>query len=230
MVPIAGGTLLMGSATGDADERPQREVRVESFELDVTEVTAGQFDECVNAGGCERGETTVSWEGAPPAIVREQSPFCTAGRADRTDHPMICVSWDQAAGYCAWAGKRLPTEAEWEWAARGADGRAFPWGDAPDRSRLCHGRWSTKPAARKGTCPVGSFPGGATAAGVHDLAGSVWEWTSSPYCPYPQATCASAERVFRGGGWYIDVVITTTDRGRAVPGERLVEVGFRCAR
>lgn len=225
MVPIPGGTLLMGSRTGDADERPQHQVLIAPFELDVTEVTAAEYEACVKAGACE-GEATVAWEGASPAVVRAQSRFCTFGRAERADHPMSCVSWDQATRYCAWAGKRLPTEPEWEWAARGPDGRAHPWGDEADRSRLCHGRWTS----RKGTCAVGSFPTGASPFGVQDMAGGVWEWTASAYCPYPDLRCSGPERVFRGGGWYIDVIITTTDRGRAVGSERLVEVGFRCAR
>jgi len=124
--------------------------------------------------------------------------LCNWGVVERECHPVNCVSWDQANAFCAWAGKALPTEEQWELAARGPDARPFPWNTAdPPSSELL--RWNTD----SGTAEVGSHPRGATPEGVHDLAGNVWEWTASLWCPdySGSASCSSVQHTDRGGSW-----------------------------
>jgi formylglycine-generating enzyme required for sulfatase activity len=134
----------------------------------------------VEAGSCN-APTTCSW-GEP-----------TYNDSDKSNHPVVCVDWHGAKAYCEWAGGRLPTEAEWEKAARGPDGQKYPWGDELDGSLAnfcdtnCPDDWKNE-GYNDGyglTAPVGSYPGGASFYGVHDLGGNVWEWTGSEYKPYP---------------------------------------------
>lgn len=138
-------------------ERP-----VERFCLDVTEVTVEQYARCVEEHKCNHPE---------PADE------CNWGVSERRRHPMNCITHQQAERYCTWSGKRLPSDAEWQWAASGhGRGNPFPWGIADPDDQLC---WSGK-VERKGTCEEGAFPGGNTADGLVDLAGNVAEWTSTP--------------------------------------------------
>ena len=194
---IAGGSFSM--------EHPSRQVTVAGFLLDETEVTVGQYVACVRAGGCRRLESNGVGQ----------------------DHPVAEVSWDEAAAFCAWAGSRLPTEEEWEWAARGGPaGTSYPWGnEAPGRQLCWNGEGNDLGKGnRKGTCPVGSYPSGNSPQGVKDLAGNVWEWTSSTY--------DTSMRVFRGGSWFNDASpnVAAAFRNWFTPGYRNAFLGFRCAR
>jgi len=171
-------------------------------------VTAAAYHACVLAGRC-----------TPPRAGED----CTYGR--QPHHPINCVSFDQAKAYCSFVEKRLPSETEWELAARGPGLRRFPWGsEAPDDRRLC---WK-----QQGTCEVGSHPNGNTPEGLEDLAGNVWEWTTSRYCPYDQPTCDDKRRTLRGGSWGSGepTMVTSTVRHESDEENRGATVGFRCAR
>jgi formylglycine-generating enzyme required for sulfatase activity len=246
MVAIPGGTFAMGSDGADANpsEKPIHSVTVAAFRLDRTEVTVAEYGECVRARACSEPEPYTN----EPANYRV---FCNWHHPEgRASHPINCVDYDQARTFCAWAGKRLPTEEEWEYAARaGAEGRKFPWGnDKPDQTRLngC-GEECTKnlrahrfpsgaalyPASDgwPETAPVGSFPAGASKDGVLDMAGNVWEWTASQFATY-DGTSTEPKRVLRGGSWGGGDARTerTTNRFRLVPTGRAQFLGFRCAK
>jgi len=209
MVRIAGGTFQMGSNANEDNEKPVHAVRVGSFFMDVTEVTVGAYAACVRGGKCSEPDSDSS---------------CNWKKTGRDKHPINCVDWNQATAYCGYTGKRLPTEEEWEYAARGSAGREYPWGKGVPSQQLC---WNGS-----STCEAGSFSAGATPEGVMDLAGNVWEWTSSPYCPYNSKNCSETARVDRGGGWNITypVYVRGAGRDRYAPSDRFYALGFRCAR
>ena len=246
MVAIPGGSFAMGSEDLDANEneKPVHKVTVGPFRLDRTEVTVADYGVCVRAGECS----------APEAYRDDRGDFhsaCTWRHPQgRQDHPVNCVDFNQATAFCAWAGKRLPTEEEWEYATRGgAEGRKYPWGnEAPDPSRLnaCGGEcppnlvakrfYAAAPMYRSSdgwpeTAPVGRFPAGASKHGALDLAGNVWEWTATAYASYDGRT-REDKRVLRGGSWGGGDPRTerTTNRFRLVPTARAQFLGFRCAR
>jgi hypothetical protein len=176
MAAIAGGSFKMGDR-GD-------NVTVGAFCMDVTEITVDAYAVCVKAGKCSADHLgELSSDGQSFSA----SNTCNYGVSGRGNHPINCVDWGQAATFCHEQGKRLPSEEEWEWAARGeSQGRVYPWGGATPDFQAC---WSGV-NKRTGTCPVASFPDGDAPGGIHDLAGNVWEWTSSKYD-------ASAARVNR---------------------------------
>ncbi len=259
MTLVRGGTFGLGSiadADTPSDETTAegRELRVtlSAFCIDTTEVTVEAYRQCTS---CKKAPMTVEYEGLTPKGRDIESGFCNG--SDFPSHPMNCVDWYAAQSYCAAVGKRLPTEAEWELAARGTTGRRYPWGETQPSGKYLNacdtecsrvlterlynagrGPWpkmfdETDWAAS--TAPVGHYPAGATPEGVLDLAGNVWEWTDSPYCPYPYDGpdgCGDFRRVLRGGGW------DTTDSQNArsarrypsVPTARGKSVGFRCAK
>lgn len=219
MVSVAGGTFSMGSTAGDPDEQPVTEVKVGPFLLDRFEVPVAAYARCVTAGKCTAPDTGM---------------YCNWAKPKREEHPVNCVDWAQAVAYCGFVGKRLPTEEEWELAARGTDGRTVPWKDGAPRDQLC---WNGEgndlgKGQRQGTCRVGSYPVGAAPSGALDMLGNVWEWTSSPYCPYGHAGCGDGARVIRGGSWSnVDPsYVRAADRAKEGPKSRPDNVGVRCAK
>jgi formylglycine-generating enzyme required for sulfatase activity len=236
MMRVPAGSFLMGSNDGPEDERPQHQVVLAEFFIDRTPVTNAQFAQFLNAVGPNgpKGERHFDTDDSDARIHRQGGKWL----ADKgfENHPVVETSWYGAVTYCAWAGKRLPSEAEWEKAARGSDGRKYPWGvEPPDRSHA-HFR-----AGWNDFKPVGSFPKGASPYGVLDLAGNGWEWVSSAYLSYPYDPKDGREdltreqvRGTRGGGQDSSPEeLTTTHRGRHVSrnfrsGHH--NIGFRCAR
>jgi formylglycine-generating enzyme required for sulfatase activity len=234
MVYVPAGEFIMGSKEGDVDERLEHTVYLDAFWIDKYEVSNAQYQKCVGAGAC-RAPTTCGW-GEP-----------TYGDASKTNHPVVCVNWDDARAYCAWARARLPTEAEWEKAARGTDGRRWPWGSTFDVSRLnfcdrnCEFDWKDTGAddgyAR--TAPVGNFPAGASPYGVLDMAGNVWEWVADWYDPNyytyspshnPQGPDSGEKKVQHGGAWSNDKwIVQSAIRDPYLPTDTLSDTGFRCA-
>jgi formylglycine-generating enzyme required for sulfatase activity len=235
MVRLQGGTFLLGEPMGPLHDTPTYD-RVSPFLLDVTEVTVAAYAECVRAGKCTPAAATVKWDFIRGSERARWSAYCNQDRADRADHPVNCVDWDQAVAYCAWAGKRLPSEQEWEWAARnGREKTTYPWGNEAPGSRLCwdgDGNGAGR-GGRASTCPVGSHPGGDTRSGVKDLAGNVWEWTSSTSVAGADSRGRGGTevKVARGGGWY-DAdpdSVTASIRFADLPSRRDAHLGFRCA-
>ncbi len=238
LVRVPGGAFVMGDAMGEPDEAP-RQVTVASFRIMRREVTNAQFAAFVARTGrvtdVERnGEGHVwtdRWRRAAGADWRHpQGPDSAIAGLD--GHPVVQVSARDAAAFCRFHGLRLPREAEWEYAARGTDGRRFPWGDAPPRQSPPHranfGAESCCAAdASDGhlrTAPVGSYPAGASPFGLLDMAGNVWEWTADPY-PGRPGTAA-----IRGGGWGNDsYCLRAGYRHWNPPDIGLDMVGFRCA-
>jgi formylglycine-generating enzyme required for sulfatase activity len=207
MVRVREGGFLMGSPenVGDPDEHPQHEVAMPAYCIDKIEVTVQAYAACVAARACSA-----------------RAPACR--RDVRPAHPVNCVDWDQARAYCKWAGKRLPTETEWEYAARGDDDRTYPWGNREPDGKRVH-------VAGDRTFPVGSFPEGKSPFGVLDMAGNVLEWTAGAHRSYangadpPDEDTAEA-RVVRGGapGDYRLAHRRVTEAAAQEP-----LIGFRCA-
>ena len=234
MVRIDGGDFFMGSDLKDAypNEIPAHPVRLTPYCLDRNEVTVAQFRACSDKGGCLRAGRENEWpEGISAAQKKVYDPLCNAnGAADRADHPINCVAWGQASSYCEWVGGRLPTEAEWEFAARGSDGRVYPWGDDPPTAghlNACGAEcvaWGKKNDPQNvelklmypgddgfpNTAPVGRFPRSRTSHGIDDMVGNVWEWVADHYGDYPKGAdrvpnpagpASGTQRVIRGGAW-----------------------------
>ncbi|MGD8399171.1 MAG: SUMF1/EgtB/PvdO family nonheme iron enzyme, partial [Anaerolineae bacterium] len=243
------------------DQRPAHTVYLDDFWIDRTEVTVAMFREFVEATGYvttaeregyghpyEPGPEEQAWPEVPGADW--QHPRGRDSTA-QDDHPVVQVSWDDAAAYCAWAGGMLPTEAQWEKACRGTDARLYPWGDAFDERRLNHcagecavTRWDQETTFDDGyayTAPVGSYPAGASPYGALDMAGNVWEWTADRYdkgyyasspSENPHGPSTGDRRVQHGGAWY-DAGragwLACTIRHATQPGNRADDLGFRCA-
>ena len=215
MVSVPAGSFMMGS--DNEDEKPVHRVSVAGFAMDVTEVTTSAYAACVRAGRCSAPDTGA---------------YCNYGHSDKNNHPINCVNWDQATAYCASVGKRLPTEEEWEYAARGTDGRKYPWGNEEPGTRAC---WNGEgndlgKGKRQSTCSVGSYS--AAVFGLKDMAGNVWEWTASGYSDDYNKSRANSARVFRGGSWsYVDAsFLPSSSRFGSAPSRSDYDLGFRCAR
>jgi formylglycine-generating enzyme required for sulfatase activity len=203
MVQVPEGEFIMGSGLGEPDEGPERKVALRSFYIDRFEVTQGEYRRFVK----EKGH-------------REPLDWVIHGyREERAGHPVVFVSLDDARQYCRWdGGKRLPTEQEWEKAARGTDGRIYPWGDKFEPESA-----NTSLSGLVGTAVVGSYEAGVSPYGVHDMAGNVWEWTSSDY--------KEGRKVVKGGSWGLSHrVARTFARIGYMPEIRVNNLGFRCVK
>lgn len=264
MIAIPGGRYPIGRDDGPRDERPAHAVTLEAFRIDRTEVTNAAFVEFLNALGAPPRADAPAGAVPPSAFAPSEARLFVEGREgsglyplvalddDQSriaveggrftvapgfeDHPVTETTWAGARAYCAWRGARLPSEAEWEAAARGADGRLYPWGDArPDAARV-------HTAARAGdTAPVGRLAAGASAFGALDMSGGLAEWTASLKRPYPYDAAdgredpdAPGERVTRGGDYLYDdgaseLTATHRDGFSNAPERGHRHIGLRCA-
>jgi len=251
MALVPAGPFTMGAdAGGELDEHPAHQVTLAAFYLDITEVTNEAWSRCVEAKVCP----------PPDATSAGRNGFGSDQAFRGPRQPVSAVSWDAARAYCAWLGKRLPTEAEWEKAARGTDARRYPWGDdEPTRDRAVFSGGGV-------TADVGTHPRGAGPYGHQDMAGNVWEWMEDVYDPYAYrrsgastghgGTCEEAmaaqdelreqgkkgftgsnpiptecERVLRGGAFnYAGPGLRSSNRVHHAPRYRLVMSGLRCAK
>jgi formylglycine-generating enzyme required for sulfatase activity len=234
MARLPGGRFRAGEPTGPRSDLVTYH-RVRPFLLDATEVTVAEYTACVRAGRCRPASGTVHWEALREADREVWSAFCNRDREDRAGHPVNCVDWDDARAYCGFAGKRLPSEEEWEWTARGGErGSTYPWGDEAPGSRACWARGSDAGGDRSGTCPAGAHPEGDAPSGVKDLAGNVWEWTSSAtvYGADSRGRGGTPVKVARGGGWADSepARLSAAIRFSDLPTRRSADLGFRCAR
>lgn len=208
MALVPPGCFLMGSEVGDEDTKPIHPVCFDRpFWIDRYEVTNGQFAELGGRAGRES-----SWTDA--------------------DRPRESITWHEASAFCALRGAQLPTEAEWEYAARGPDSLLFPWGDTFVTANTVFGGNAKGEPAR-----VGSRPGGISWVGAHDLGGNVAEWVSSLHRPYPFDSADGREsaedegvRVVRGGSWFFPIIVRASDRDTYEPDFEYGALGFRCAR
>ncbi len=233
-LPVPAGEFMMGSWEDDPDAQPIHRVYVDAFYIDKYEVTNAQYVHFLNAGGGPTGRCAghicldTQADTLDSHILYRHGRYVVEPGYQR--HPVSGVSWYGARAYCQFHGKRLPTEAEWEKAARGVDGRAYPWGDelAPDKLNAGERVGDTR--------PVGKYPAGVSPYGAHDLAGNVWEWVVDWYDVYPGNTYTSPffgekYKVVRGGSWnHPDRDARSAHRDIAHPARRIHVVGFRCAR
>jgi formylglycine-generating enzyme required for sulfatase activity len=223
MVLVPAGEFTMGSLGGDPDEQPVHKVYVGAFFMDKYQVVVAQYGRFLEATHQER----------PP-------DWTIMNKQQNQNRPIANVDWAEADAYCKWAGKRQPTEAEWEKAARGTDGRVYPWGnDPPTRFYANSGKevWSNHSALS----PVGTFEEGKSPYGVYDMAGNVWEWVSDWYDPEyyqlsppqnPSGPRKGSHKVVRGGSWGSSGItdLRSSNRETQLPSFRGFGTGFRCAK
>ncbi|MDX2052339.1 MAG: bifunctional serine/threonine-protein kinase/formylglycine-generating enzyme family protein [Polyangiaceae bacterium] len=258
MAEIPAGQYFQGSDVKDApaNEKPAHNVQLAAYCIDLYEVTAAKYKACSDSGKCKRAHTEVEWPNITPHDKETYSALCTITDPAKTDHPINCVDWQQADTFCRAEGKRLPTEAEWEYATRGPDGRVYPWGDeapTPEHLNACGaecvawGKANKQPlealyAGDDGfptTAPVGKFPKGRSRFGPYDVVGNVWEWVADWYVDYdptdkknPTGPASGERRVIRGGSWNGSMVswLRPSFRYANVPTAVSHGIGFRCAK
>ena len=246
MVYVPAGPFLMGSADSDSDadewEKPQRMVYLDGYWIDKTPITNRMFAKFVAETGYQTEAEKEGWSWAWNGSTWEKTEGANwqhprgpkSNLSAKWDHPVVHISWHDAQAYSQWAGRRLPTEAEWEKAARGSDGRLYPWGNAEPNDKLLNFNMNVKD-----TTPVGSYPAGASPYGALDMAGNVWEWTADFYdadyykdAPLrnPQGPDTRGSRVLRGASWYfVARWVRAGNRGWNAPAVRVGNLGARCA-
>jgi len=225
-VAIAGGSFWRGDSTSEAsDEKPVRQIQVDPFFITTTEITEKQYQQCVDAGGCTEAHyddsTCLMFNGE--RFIKTKVP--PAYRSE--NFPVVCVSWQQARQYCRWRGMQLPSEVQWEFAARSESSTVYSWGDSA--SELL-GRYNSA----LGPAEVGYYPPGNY--GLYDMTGNAWEWVEDRYIAdwYADTSGATSPdvgryRVVRGGGWYANEQgIRAANRHRFSPTDAEVSIGFRC--
>ena len=265
MKAVTGGTFDMGS-DDDGFElwKPAHKVTLDTFCLDVNEVTLAKYKACVERDKCKPADTRPEFPKSKTASDEEHkqqldafAEFCNWDKTGRDDHPINCLDWHRADAYCKQLGIRLPTEAEWELAARGTDGRTFPWGnDTGDQTYMnaAGTEWRRWRASKElpepgglmyeaddsyvGTAPVGKFPRAQTQAGMMDMVGNVWEWTADWYALYkpeaqtnPKGPAAGDRKAIRGGGFNgeFSLWVNPAARFHQLATASVHAVGFRCA-
>ena len=210
---VPAGDFIMGSDNGTDKEKPAHTLTLPDYYMDIYEVTRIRFQECVTAGACSEVKNVANID----SFYREPN------------FPMSAVDWGMATTYCEWRDARLPSEAEWEKAARGTDGRTYPWGEEYDPTYVQIGPG--------GPNNVGMYEKGKSPYGMYDMAGSVWEWTSDPLTVYlgnqgDHSYYRETDRVLRGGSWdHPDrTALSTWFRFASFTGDTSGYTGFRCAR
>jgi formylglycine-generating enzyme required for sulfatase activity len=243
MIYVPEGDFLMGNNYGDSDEKPEHKVFISAFWFDKTEVTNAMYIKYTETTGyrteAEKQGYSIIYFNNSWSMVNGASWLHPVGSesnlSGKDDHPVVHVTWNDSLAYCMWVGRRLPTEAEWEKAARGTDGRLYPWGnDMPS------GNFLNFNGLIGDTKIVGSYSKGASPYGAVDLAGNVWEWVADWYDPdyydlstsqNPSGPTYGSFRVFRGGSFHYDGIhARSTYRGKIEPEHRDFNLGFRCAK
>jgi serine/threonine-protein kinase len=226
MVYVPVGEFTMGSEKGDRFAKPVHSVALDAYWIDQTELTNGMYAKCVNAGVCD-----------PPIDVSTITRSSYYGNSQFNNYPVIHVNWNQARAYCDWAGVTLPTEAQWEKAARGTDGRVYPWGD---EKKDCSKANSS--GCESDTAAVGSYPAEVSPYGAFGMAGNVQEWVNDWYdgsyysnspSNNPQGPSSGNLRVVRGGAWNLfgEITASTFFRSSEDPKNNWnTSIGFRCVR
>jgi serine/threonine-protein kinase len=261
MVRIPGGKFFMGADDGTPDEKPAHKVSLSPYCLDAYEATTADYRKCSDTGDCKRASKTNAWDGIADHEHDAYDPLCNIRDPEgKATHPINCVDWEMANDFCRARGARLPTEAEWEFAARGPDGRKFPWGDEEPSEKLINAcgsecvKWGKDHGLKlvamykaddgwPASAPVGSFPEGRSRYGIYDIVGNVWEWVSDWHGAYtpsagesppldPEGPPAGKMKVVRGGGFgnFDSTCVRPSFRFHSSPLQRSYATGFRCAK